>query len=111
MDSRKGALAALRKNLRSTDEDFSPVKEVKVMADSKKGLEEGLSKAKELMQSGAVDEMAHEAEEMMDESHEEKDYSDEALAMMSREELIECIKKMRDSEDSEESEEVEEMEY
>lgn len=104
MDSRKGALAALRKNLRGTDDSFSPVKEVKVMADSKEGLEEGLSKAKELMESGAVDKMAHEAEEIdesMEDESEHKEYSDEDLAMMSREELIECIKKMRDEESEE----------
>lgn len=99
MDSRKGALSALRKNLRSASEDLSPVKKVSVIADSEKGLEEGLDKAKDLMESGVVDEMVDEVDSenpFEEDMEEEKDYSDEALAMMSREDLIECIKKMRD---------------
>ena len=100
MDSRKGALSALRKNLRSASEDLSPVKKVSVMADSEKGLEEGLEKAKDLMESGVVDEMVDEVDSenpFEDEMEEvEKDISDEALAMMSREDLIECVRKMRD---------------
>lgn len=97
MDSRKGALSALRKNLRSASEDLSPVKKVSVMADSEEGLKKGLEKAEDIMESGMVDEMEEEADDdMMEMESEDKDYSDEALAMMSREDLIECVRKMRD---------------
>lgn len=100
MDPRRGALASLRKNLRASSEEL-PVKKVSVMADSKEGLVKGLEKAEDIVESKLGEEMESEddsMEEMMDGESEEKDYSDEALAMMSREELIDCIKKMRDEE-------------
>lgn len=98
-DMRKNALGMLRKNLRTVGEEL-PVKKVSVMADSEEGLKEGLEKAEDLMESGAINEMEDSTESMMEEGmeSEEKDYSDEALSMMSREELIDCIKKMRDEE-------------
>lgn len=102
-DMRKNALGMLRKNLRAVGEEL-PVKKVSVMADSEEGLKQGLEKAEDILEGEMGEEQMNSPEgmeqqsEMEDMESEEKDYSDEALAMMSREELIDCIKKMRDSE-------------
>ena len=73
---------------------------ITVVAPNKEGLEEGLSKAKEIVKEGPESllkgiEESHEMEEEH-EDEEEKDLSDEALEMMSPEELKECIRKLRD---------------
>lgn len=75
---------------------------ITVVAPNKEGLEEGLSKAKEIVEEGPESllkgiEESHEMEdEHEDEDEEEKDLSDEALEKMSPEELKECIRKLRD---------------
>ena len=50
MDARSKALQHFRKEKRSSRDSFElPVKKVSVMADSEKGLEEGLEKAKDIL--------------------------------------------------------------
>lgn len=112
MDSRKKALSHFRKQLReSTRGSELPVKKVSVMADSPEGLKEGLEKAEEIVEnpkkalSGMIPEMESESEESESEESEENgedsDYiksecSDDKLASMSREELVEKVKMLRD---------------
>jgi len=73
---------------------------ITVVAPNREGLEEGLSKAKEIVKEGPESLLKgiEESHEMEDEheDEEEKDLSDEALEMMSPEELKECIRKLRD---------------
>lgn len=107
IDSRKKALEHFRQEKRKDRDSMEfPAKKVSVMADSEEGLEKGLEKAKEVLESGVLPEM-EESMEHSEEDHDSKEYSDEALAMMSREELIDCIKKMRDEEESEDESEEE----
>lgn len=73
---------------------------VTVSADSEKGLEEGLEKAKDII-SGKSDILSSLKDLESDESHdeeddEEMDLSDEAIDNMSEEELRHCLKKLRD---------------
>lgn len=104
MDSRKKALSHFRKQLRDSRSGELPVKKVSVMADSPEGLKEGLEKAEEIVESpeealsGMMPEM-EEADEMDEDESEEYDKescSDEKLAMMSRDELVEKIKELRE---------------
>ena len=74
---------------------------ITIVAPNKEGLEEGLSKAKEIVKEGPESllkgiEESHEMEDEHEHEEEEKDLSDEALEMMSLEELKECIRKLRD---------------
>ena len=79
---------------------------VTVAAPTEEGLKEGLSVAKKLVEKKEesmpeMEDALHEAmeeseDEMEDESEKEMDLSDEAIEMMSPEELKECIKKLRD---------------
>lgn len=101
MDSRKSALAHLRKEKRSGRDLELPVKKVSVMADSKKGLEEGLEKAEEIIKD-PKSLMAGMPEGMMDEleSDEPEEYdSDEMMTKdldeCSPEELKDLVMKLR----------------
>lgn len=119
MESRNKALSHLRKSLRSGRGEELPMQKVSVMAPDKKGLEEGLTKAKELMESGIpskiMDSMKSKNEDDMEtpehESSESKDFEmgedeadsemsseDKAPEDMSREELIELVKKLKEQE-------------
>jgi hypothetical protein len=114
MESRNKALSHLRKQLRSGRGEEMPMQKVSVMAPDKKGLEEGLNKAKEIMKSGIpdgmMDSMKSEKEDNMEseghEMSESEDYKsgeyeaesemsseDKAPEDMSREELIAIVKK------------------
>lgn len=103
MDSRKSALAHLRKEKRSGRDLELPVKKVSVMADSKKGLEEGLEKAEEIikdpkslmagMSEGMMDEMEQESNEPEDYDMEEMMHKD--LDECSPEELKDIVMKLR----------------
>lgn len=65
---------------------------VTVMSDTEEGLEEGLDKAKELLESGLTEEFEEE-----DDDDKWDDLSDEDIDKMSIEELRECLKeKIRD---------------
>lgn len=55
MDSRAKALGHLRQSLRAGRGEDLPAQKVSVMADSKKGLEDGLDKAKDLLSGGMGD--------------------------------------------------------
>lgn len=114
MDSRKKALAHFRKELRAGRAE-SPIEKVSVMADSPEGLKKGLEKAEEIVEnpkkalSGMMPEMEDQMESESEESEseeseengEDSDYiksecSDDKLASMSREELVEKVKMLRD---------------
>lgn len=99
MESRQKALAHFRKSKRTgRDELEMPMKKVSVMADSEEGLEKGLKKAQELVEDPEIIKDMMEGEEEEYEEEMPHEYSDEKLESMSREELMECVKKMRDQE-------------
>lgn len=107
MDPRKSALAHLRKEKRSGRDLELPVKKVSVIADSKKGLEEGLEKAEEIIKdpksllAGFSKDMMDSEEPEMEESEDEsEDYDmDEMMSKdldeCSPEELKDMVMKMR----------------
>jgi hypothetical protein len=102
MESRNKALSHLRKNLRSGRGEELPMQKVSVMAPDKKGLEEGLKKAEDLMKSGVIEKVmkpemeSEESSEM--ESEEEYGEDDSAKKEEYMAELegksIEDLKKM-----------------
>jgi hypothetical protein len=106
MESRSKALSHLRKNLRSGRGEELPMKKVSVIAPTTKGLEEGLKKAEDLMESGVIEKvMKPEMESEEHESMESKDYEngeeseemeEKAPEDMSREELIAMVKEHRE---------------
>lgn len=116
MDSRKKALSHFRNQLRKNRPEELPVKKVTVASDSAEGLKEGLEKAEDLLENpkkmmGSMmpemegeeyeseesegeeseDEMEDEGKEMMKAS-----CSDEMLQGMSREQLVEKVKELRE---------------
>lgn len=94
MDARSKALQHFRKEKRSSRDSFElpKMKKVSVMADSEKGLEEGLEKAQEIIENPkAISDMMEESEEQ--EESGEMEESD--LSSMSQEELIEMIKELK----------------
>lgn len=111
MESRNKALSHLRKSLRAGRGEELPMQKVSVIAPDKKGLEEGLKKAEELLPkiSKMSSEMEDEMESPMHESKESEDYEsgeeeaesemsmEKPLEECSREELIEMVKKLKES--------------
>jgi len=107
MESRNKALSHLRKSLRSGRGEELPMQKVSVMAPDKKGLEEGLKKAEDLMKSGVIEKVmkpemeSDEHEDMESEDYEageeSEEMEDKAPEDMSREELIELVKKLKES--------------
>jgi hypothetical protein len=103
MESRSKALSHLRKNLRSGRGEELPMKKVSVIAPTTKGLEEGLKKAEDLMESGVIEKVMKPGMESEEhENMESKDYEageeseEKAPEDMSREELIAMVKEHRE---------------
>ena len=104
MDARSKALNHFRKEKRKGRDSFElPVKKVSVIADSEKGLEEGLEKAKDILENpkkimGMMDE-AHEDEMEDEETPMEEEFipmSEEEVNACSRDELVEKIMKLQE---------------
>jgi len=73
VDSRSKALQHFRKEKREGRHSFEfPVKKVSVMADSEKGLEEGLEKAQDIVEDPSVIPGLEDVMEGHDEEHEDE---------------------------------------
>jgi hypothetical protein len=84
MEPRNKALSQLRKSLRSGRGDEMPMQKVSVIAPDKKGLEEGLEKAEDIIKSGIpakmMDGMKSEDSEMEDESEDKEENNEDNSA-------------------------------
>ena len=106
MDARSKALNHFRKEKRSGRESFElPVKKVSVMADSEKGLEEGLEKAKEILEDpkemmgmmGAMKGSDMKKDEDSEDMEEEfMPMSEEEINECSREDLVKKIMELQE---------------
>lgn len=102
MESRNKALSHLRKSLRSGRGEELPMQKVSVIAPDKKGLEEGLKKAEELLPK--ISEMSSEIADEADSSEHEK-CEDEECKICSDE------KESEEPKSEEKSEELEKMSH
>jgi hypothetical protein len=82
MEPRNKALSQLRKSLRSGRGEEMPMQKVSVMAPDKKGLEEGLEKAEDIIKSGIPAKMMDgmESEESSESESESEEYSEDDSA-------------------------------
>lgn len=96
-EARQSILHDLMDNMGSADaEPLKNLKKVSVSADSKEGLSEGLSKAKEMLGQDSEDEMEESPEhEAMESPEEEKMENSEEGGMPSREEMLAQIEELK----------------